>query len=183
MFRILASIAIACSFASFIIPIAANANSVMDTKTKIREAVEIWDGDNCFGVCSTSRVFAVCNLVKNLDRQVGGIIAGRAAKGKSRLLSIDKPDLELMQLISSQCKPFEGELPPALKRIDVKNNKSFSPSCQALPKIRQGLGLERFGGEHYRNNCSSKNKSRSKLSRSVQIGNSTFATSYFITNL
>jgi hypothetical protein len=157
MFKLLSSIAIACSLAGTIIPIAANANSVMDTKTKIRETIETWDAESCFGLCSTSRVFAVCDLVKNLDREVGGKIAGRATKGKSRLLSIDKPDLDLMQLISSQCKPFEGELPPALKKRDMRNSKYFSPSCQALPEIRKGLGLERLGGEHYRNNCSSKN--------------------------
>jgi hypothetical protein len=157
MFKLLSLIATACSLAIIMMPIAVNANSVMDTKTKIRETIETWDGENCFGLCSTSRVFAVCDLVKNLDRQVGGKIAGRATKGKSRLLSIDKPDLDLMQLISSQCKPFEGELPPALKQRDMKNSKYFAPSCQALPKIRQNLGLDRFGGEHYRNNCSSKN--------------------------
>jgi hypothetical protein len=137
--------------------IAAHANSITDTKAKIREAIETWDSQNCIGLCPTTKGFNICSLVKNIDRPVGGKITGGAIKNKSRSLSIDKLDLELMQLISSQCKPFEGELPPALKKRDIKNSKYFSPSCQALPEIRQGLGLDRFGGEHYRNNCSTKN--------------------------
>lgn len=167
MFKILSSIAfmqspflgIACSMAiaSTITTFVANANSVIDTKTKIRETIDVWDGDNCFGLCSTSRGFDVCRLAKDLDRQVGGKITGRAAKPKFKSLSIGRSDLELMRLISSQCQPFKGELPPALKSIDIKNSKYFSPSCQALPKIRQGLELERFGSQHYQNNCLPKN--------------------------
>jgi hypothetical protein len=145
---------IACSLAS--ITTVANANPVMDTKTKIREAIEIWDGENCFGVCSLSRTFSICTLVNNLDRQVGCKITNKAVKSKSRLLSIDKSDLKLMQLISSQCKPFVGELPPALSKRDPTNSKSFEPACPALSKIRKGLGLDPSGGEHYRLSCGAK---------------------------
>jgi hypothetical protein len=134
----------------------ASASLVTKTKAEIREAIETWDSKNCIGLCSTTRGFNICSLVKKLDRPVGGKITGRTLKKKPRSLSMDKSDLELMQLISSQCKPFEGELPPALKKRNMKNSKYFSPSCQALPEIRQSLGLERFGGEHHRNNCSSK---------------------------
>jgi hypothetical protein len=137
---------------SMIVPTYANASPVTDAKTKIREAIETWDSEGCAGTCLYSREYSVCIFVEDLDKQVAGKITGKS-KYRKGVTSIDKSNLSLMKLVYSKCVISKEELPPTLRLIDIKKYKRFAPGCKALPKIRQGLGLSQFGGEHYRNNC------------------------------
>jgi hypothetical protein len=145
---------VVCLLLSLILPVSTKANSVSDTKIKVRELISAWDSDACFGTCQVSREFGVCSLVEGLDKQVAGKIAGGKAKRKGQSLSISKSDLVLMKLIYNQCQVSQGFVPPSLK-VD-KQSKRFGPNCQALPKIRQGLGLNPSEGQHYTNNCLTK---------------------------
>ncbi len=136
---------------SLVLTESALADSVDDTKIKIRELISTWDSDACAGICLYSREFGVCSFIEGLDRQVGGKIAGLKPKKKVPLLPISRTDLVLTKLIYSQCRISQDFVPPALK-VD-KKSKRFDPNCQALPKIRQGLGLNPTEGQHYINNC------------------------------
>jgi hypothetical protein len=126
---------------------------VEKTKQEIRNRLEMWDAESCQGICQLSRSFSICRSVKDIDEKTGGLITGRRQRTNYESVQIGSEDLKLMKLISSQCKPFTEELPPALSANIKKKEGAFAPSCQSLPTIRQELGLERFGGEHYKNNC------------------------------
>ena len=136
------------------LPASAKANSVNDTKIQIREFISAWDSDACFGTCQYSREFGICSLVEDIDKQVGGKIAGVKSRRKVQPQPISRSDLALMKLIYSQCRISQDFIPPSLK-VD-KQSKRFAPNCQTLPKIRQGLGLNPSEGQHYTNNCLSK---------------------------
>lgn len=126
---------------------------VKNTKQEIRSKLEIWDAEGCQGICQLSRSFSICRSVKGIDEKTSGLITGRRQRTNYESVQIGSEDLKLMKLISSQCKPFTEELPPALSANIKKREEAFTPSCQSLPTIRQELGLERLGGEHYKNNC------------------------------
>jgi hypothetical protein len=125
---------------------------VKTTKQKIRVALETWDTESCQGICQLSRQFSICSSVKDIDEKTSGLITRRRQKTNEESL-MGGADLKLMKLISSQCRPFTEEIPPALASNIKQKQLAFAPSCQALPIIRQELGLERLGGEHYKNNC------------------------------
>lgn len=88
--------------------------------------------------CQFPLMVETCTLIETLDTRVDGrIISGRSSGNNA--LAIAPTDLQLMQLIYSQCQVVEGneQEPPFIKG----RYRVYQPSCLVNNQIREGLGL------------------------------------------
>ncbi|MBE9118564.1 hypothetical protein IQ249_21990 [Lusitaniella coriacea LEGE 07157] len=89
--------------------------------------------------CQFSLMVQTCTLIEMLDKRVDSRIPEGRSRGRNSL-AIVPDDLQLMQLIYSQCQEVEGseEEPPFFGG----RYRVYQPSCSVNNQIRADLGLK-----------------------------------------
>lgn len=112
--------------------------SVAEVKEIIKELLV--NRDQCrVGSCFNFTSTAICSQVGMLDIRVDGKIFSGGTGWTDSVLPISKSDLDLMQLIFSQCKPTNYQY----WNWGVMLHVWYDPSCQVDQKIRARLGITR----------------------------------------
>lgn len=111
--------------------------SVEQVKDDIRQLMEFRDQcsvGSCWNATSTS----ICSAVGALDIRVDGKIFSGATGWTDEVLPISETDLNLMQLIFSQCKPTNYQYWNFGQILHVL----YEPTPETDQQIRSTLGLD-----------------------------------------
>ncbi|WP_287127804.1 hypothetical protein [Candidatus Cyanaurora vandensis] len=87
------------------------------------------------GICVDALSTGVCDLVGALDIRVDGKIIGEASGFTDKVLPITAPDLKLMKLIWSQCKPTNYLYTNYPSVVHV----GYNPSAKAAATVDKAL--------------------------------------------